>query len=346
MKPKSRILFILKKRHVYGKHYAAGLSSGLYNSAKFAADMLTKHGFPVSLVEVADNNDVDREVTKFRPDIVVVEALWIIPSKMEILQKLHPNVTWVIRVHSEAAFLAQEGIAISWLSQYPTFKNVYVAVNSLEALSQLISFYPDKGLHTFKLLYLPTYYPAPRKPYDEHQFSGTTINVACMGAIRVLKNTLIQAMAAIRFVDEKGWKLRFHVNMALFDMEGNAPYRSVVDLFSGTRHELVQHDWLDHDAFLAVLRGIDLAMQVSFSETFCITAADSVASGVPTVGSHAIRWLDKDSKADPISVNGITQALHRVLRHSGHLIHENLENLQEDAEQSRQAWLSAIAHLT
>jgi hypothetical protein len=323
-----------------------GLSSGLLNSAQFAAEMLAKHGFHVSLVEVSDNNDIDREVKKFRPDVVIVEALWVIPSKFTVLQKLHPDVTWVIRVHSEAAFLAQEGIAISWLSQYPTFENVYVGVNSLEALSQLISFYPDKGLHTSKLLYLPTYYPAPRKPYDEHQFSGTTINIACMGAIRVLKNTLIQAIAAIRFVDEKGWKLRFHINMALFDMEGNAPYRSVVDLFANTRHELVQHDWLSHDAFLALLSGIDLAMQVSFSETFDICMADSVASGVPSVGSPAIRWLDKDSKADPISVNSITQALHRVLRHSDHLIKENLEHLQDDAEESREAWFGAIAHLT
>jgi hypothetical protein len=229
MKPSLKILFILKKRHLhYGHHYASGLSSGLYNSAKFAADMLAKHGFHVHLAEVDDNNGIDREVTRFRPDICIIEAIWVIPSKFNVLQKLHPKVTWVVRVHSEAAFLAQEGVAIRWLSEYPAFENVFVGVNSLE------------GLHTFKLLYLPTYYPAPHQPYDLHKFSGTTINIACMGAIRVLKNTLIQALAAIRFANEKGWKLRFHVNMALFNAEGNAPYRSVVDLFAGTKHELVR----------------------------------------------------------------------------------------------------------
>ena len=250
-----------------------------------------------------------------------------------------------MRIHSEAAFLATEGIAISWISQYPVFENVYVALNSIEAFSQVVSFFPDKGLSTSKLLYLPTYYPAPKKPLYQKKFSGTTINIACMGAIRQLKNTLIQAIAAMRFVDEKGWKLRFHINMALFNAEGNAPYRSVIDLFAGTRHELVQHDWLDHDAFLALLRDIDLSMQVSFSETFCITAADYVAAGVPIVGSHAIRWLDKASKADTISVNQIDEALHRALKKSKHLIEENLENLQEDAEASRQAWLDAIKHI-
>jgi hypothetical protein len=344
MKP--RIQFILKKRHVYGKHYSAGLSSGLYNSAKFAADMLASIGFPVSLVEVTDNNDIDREVDKFKPDVVIIEALWVVPSKFAMLQNLHPDVTWVVRVHSEAAFLAQEGIAINWISEYPKFDNVYVALNSLEALSQVISFYPDKGLHTSKLLYLPTYYPAPQKPLYNKKFSGTTVNIACMGAIRVLKNTLIQAIAAMRFADDKGWTLRFHINMALFDMEGNAPYRSVVDLFKDTKHELVQYDWMDHDAFIAFLAGIDISMQVSFSETFCIVAGDSVAAGVPMVGSHAIRWLDEESKAGTISVNSITEALHRVLRHNSHLIKKNLEHLQEDAAMSRNAWLGAIAHLT
>jgi ABC-type uncharacterized transport system ATPase component len=87
-------------------------------------------------------------------------------------------------------------------------------------------------------------------------------------------------------------------------------------------------------------------MQVSFSETFCITAADSVASGVPTVGSHAIRWLAEESQASTISVNAITQSMHHALRHGEHLIRKNLGRLQEDAEQSKQAWLSAIRHLT
>lgn len=345
MKRKPRIQFILKKRHTYhGHHYASGLSSGLYNSAKFAADMLRKLGYPVDLVEVTDNNDIDREVTRFDPRIVIIEALWVVPAKFAVLQNLHPDVLWVVRVHSEAAFLAQEGIAIEWLSIYPVFQNVYVALNSLEAFSQVMSFYPGKGLHTSKLLYMPTYYPAPKKPYYEKRFNGTTINIACMGAIRQLKNSLIQAIAAMRFADTKGWKLRFHINMALFDVEGNAPYRSIVSLFQGTRHELVQHDWMSHEAFLAFLAGIDLGMQVSFSETFNIVAGDTVASGIPIVGSHAIRWLDKKCKADPITLESIEEVLFRVVKSRG-LIAENLERLQQDAKDAQTAWLNALSHL-
>src|SRR5688500_11649943 len=107
-----RILFILKARdatNTYG--YSCGLSTGLLNSATFVQDMLDSNGFTTKLVVVIDNNDIDREVTAFRPTHVIIEALWVVPSKFQILKKLHPSVKWIVRLHSEAPFLANEGIA-------------------------------------------------------------------------------------------------------------------------------------------------------------------------------------------------------------------------------------------
>jgi hypothetical protein len=338
-----RILFILKKRTSYSA-YTAGFSSGLYNSAKFAADMLAAAGYTVKLVEVTDNNSIDREVSLFRPNIVIIEALWVVPQKFAILARLHPAVIWIVRVHSEAAFLAQEGIAIAWLSQYPLYPNVYVAVNSREAGHEVLTFWAAKHLDTSRLLYLPTFYPAPRRLRRQRRFSGTTINVACMGAIRPLKNHLLQAIAAMRFVDERGWKLRFHVNVTRNEAGGNAPYRSIVELFAGTDHELVQHDWMTHQDFLRFLEGIDLGLQVSFSETFDIVMADTVATGIPAVGSHAIRWLPRHAQASTISVLDIAGRMGQALGHP-HRAKENLQALQRDSKESRQAWLEVIETL-
>ena len=66
------ILFILKKREGYWGNYS--LSSGLLNSCAFVVEMLNRHGVAAHLVEVHDNNDIDREVTKHRPHHVVIEA--------------------------------------------------------------------------------------------------------------------------------------------------------------------------------------------------------------------------------------------------------------------------------
>jgi hypothetical protein len=341
-----KILFILKKRTSYGA-YTAGFSSGLYNSAKFAADMLSAAGYTVKLVEVVDNNSIDHEVSVFRPQIVIIEALWVVPSKFPVLIALHPTVTWIVRIHSEAAFLAQEGIAIDWISKYPTYPNVYVAANSHEAFEQVSTFYTAKALPLpSQLLLLPTYYPAPDRPHHHPHWHSATgiINVACMGAIRPLKNTLIQAIAAIRFADDLGIKLRFHINITRLESGGNAPYRSVVELFAGTRHELVQHDWMDHPEFLHFLRHIDVSLQVSFSETFDIVMADSVATGIPSVGSHAIRWLSSWSQPSTISIKSIRDTMALVLNNT-FLKWRNLGGLQIDAEESREQWLTTLSEL-
>lgn len=346
-KHRHRILFILKERQAYGPdydysgNYTYSVSSGLYNSAMFCADVLADAGFAVKVVEVNDNNCIDKEVHDFKPDICVIEALWVVPEKFVTLTHLHPKVKWIVRVHSEAPFLAQEGIAIDWISQYPLYKNVYVSMNSLEALTQILSFYPDKGLDTSRLLYLPTCYPHV-KNRPERCFEGTTIDIACMGATRLLKNTLMQAIGAIRFADDKGWTLNFHVNEdVILSTQGNSPYKNLVHLFEGTRHTLVPHPWVTHHHFLQFLSQVDIGMQVSFSETFCIVAADMISVGLPLVGSPAIQWLDKRSMANPISVEDITEMLERALTHKN-LVHENVEKLRKHSFDAGNAWLDVI----
>ena len=68
-----------------------------------------------SFVQVVDNNDIDREIVKFQPTVVIIEAFWVVPDKFDILKILHPKVVLVVRNHSEIPFLANEGVAFEWL---------------------------------------------------------------------------------------------------------------------------------------------------------------------------------------------------------------------------------------
>jgi len=92
-----KILFILKKRSIYSDGNYTNVNSGLYNSATFVNDMLLSNKVKTNLVQVVDNNEIDKYCHQYRPDIVIIEALWVVPEKFEILQKIHPNITWVIR---------------------------------------------------------------------------------------------------------------------------------------------------------------------------------------------------------------------------------------------------------
>ena len=161
-----KVLFILKRREDYNSitHSHIGLSTGLYNSANFMNQMLKARGVHSELVVVVDNNCIDREVTKHKPTHVIIEALWVVPTKFAILQKLHPKVKWIIRVHSEMPFMAGEGMAMDWLGDYSQFGNVILAINAPRMLREISNYLQikngwDDNKTNKKIIYLPNYYP-------------------------------------------------------------------------------------------------------------------------------------------------------------------------------------------
>ncbi len=328
-----RVLFIAKVGQGYSEAYKEyALSSGLYNSAQFVVDMLNSRGCDASVVHVIDNNDIDREVTQNRPDVVIIEALWVTPSKFDELVPLHPNVQWVVRMHSEVPFLAQEGVAMHWLFDYLKKPNVFVAFNSTYALHD---FARVSGFD--KLLYLPNYYP--EQSPTSGTLSSTDLNVGCFGAIRPLKNQLIQAMAAIGYAGMENEHLNFHMNTSRVESGGSDILKNIRGLFSNSPHTLVEHPWLSHSRFQHLISQMDLMMCVSLSETFCIVAADAVSLRVPIVVSPEVTWASRLSQADPTSMYSILSAMYRVMnlkRTSGFLSRLGLKSYNN---KSIEVWL-------
>lgn len=311
MKKENKALFILKKRQSSHSNYSS-VSSGLLNSAKFVSDMLNKNGIESNLVEVQDNNCIDREVTKYRPTHVIIEALWIVPSKFEVLTKLHPNVEWIIRLHSDISFLANEGIAVEWIYEYLKYDNVKISANDWETNFNF-ELLTDK-----QFVYLPNYYPVGF--FNLNKPKPTTkkvLNVGCFGAVRPLKNQLIQAVAAIDYADSYGKKLKFHINVKRIEGKGEPVLKNLRELFkNNSKHELVEYDWLDHDKFIDVVQSMDIGMQVSFTETFNIVTADFVNNNIPVVVSGEIPWVSRLFQANPSKVESIVRKMRWALMFS------------------------------
>jgi len=196
----SKILFILKRREDYSAatHSHIGLSTGLYNSASFVHDMLL-HDKIESVLEVAiDNNCIDRLVTKHKPTHVIIEALWVVPSKFTVLQRLHPDVTWIVRLHSEMPFIAGEGNALDWLGDYSRFRNVVIGVNAPRMLRETRLYLQhlnqwSTATTNQRVVYLPNFYPQEYKTKSLNR-NKDWVDVACFGAIRPLKNHLVQLL--------------------------------------------------------------------------------------------------------------------------------------------------------
>jgi hypothetical protein len=336
--PMQRILFITKKGQKYSEEYGyTHCSSGLKNSARFVVDMLRANGVDAKLVDVIDNNDIDREVFKFKPDIVIIEALWVIPEKFSILKKLHPKVKWVVRIHSEVPFLATEGIAIKWIIEYLR-KNVFVAFNSLRAQFEFMELTKSD-----KIIYLPNFFPTHDVKKNKKRTSDHILNVGCFGAIRPMKNQLMQALAAIRYAELHDKFLVFHINASRVEQNGEPVLENIRALFKYTPNTfLVEHSWLNQKNFHDLLQTMDLNMCVSLSETFCIVAAESVALNVPLVCSEEVHWANKISKADPTSMNSIVNRIEAVLNNKMYANFINKYNLNKYDKKSINTWLQFV----
>ena len=319
----SRLLFILKRREDYSQphHSNVGLSTGLYNSASFVNQMMIDAGVESKMVVVADNNCIDREVTAYRPTHVIIEALWVVPTKFAVLCKLHPSVTWIIRLHSEMPFLANEGIAMDWIADYVRFPNVIIGVNAPRMMSE-VRFYLQtvfgwpQSITEDRIIYLPNSYPRAthRKKFD---ISNREINIGCFGAIRPLKNHMIQAIAAVKLAESMNMRLNFHVNAGRLEMKGEPVLHNLRGFFQqlyDRGHKMISHTWCPREDFLKICAQMDIGMQVSFSETFNIVGADLISQGVPMVMSSEVPWVSSLFCADPTNTDDIFYILERTVK--------------------------------
>lgn len=298
-------LFICKQRTTIscGTYSDGGFSSGLYNSALHVSNMLNKVGIPSTVRHVIDNNDINKVVTQVNPTHVFIEALWVVPEKFEILSKLHPHVKWIIRVHSETPFLSGEGIAMQWILQYVKQHNVQVAFNSLSTYNEFVSIVDHRYQH--RVIYLPNHYTGAVST-KEVDTNPDVLDISCFGAIRPLKNQLIQATAAIRFAQLLNRPLRFHINSTRIEGKGDNVLKNLRSLFEEIPHAvLVEHSWLPHDEFVDLIASMDMNMQVSLSETFNIVTADAVVNNTPVVVSDEISWVGSMFRAKATSASSI-----------------------------------------
>jgi len=365
-----RVLFICKIRSNF-----YGPSFGLINSCRFIENALEQNGIDCKVVSVVDNSDIDREVHKFKPTHVFIEALWVVPSKFEELIPLHPKIKWLVRIHSKIPFLANEGMAMNWLREYDELSKVYpqlnIAANSTEIIESFKAAYGIKIGHYPNIYYPPDYddievsgdcdygchgehtngHGKGKKDIDHsdnghhhpHPPEKQHINIGCFGAIRPMKNHLNQALAAIAFGNKLGKKIHFHINSDRCETGGDPVLKNLVYAFKDTPHKLVFHPWMDHHDFIRVVMNTDVGMQVSLSETFNIVAADLAWNNIPVIGSDEVAWLDRKYKADPNSAEDMADKLRFAYKGKDHNIQQvNKDNILKYNKRATKIWLDSL----
>lgn len=330
-----KILFLLRKNSDYYSFPSQtenGTKAGLFNSATMTKDQLVKHlGITADLKILEDANTIDREVTLFKPEFCILEALWVTPEKLAEVAALHPKITFVIRIHSEVPFLANEAIAIDWIKRYFTIPNAVVAFNSKNAYNDFLLVFNTipaylPNIYEDILINYPSVqerikYVAGNAKFtkaNNSNFPKKEIHVGCFGALRPMKNQLFQAFTAVEMGNLLRKKIFFHINASRTEHGGQPVLTNLRALFEKSPHELVEHSWLNREDFLNLVTQMDVGMQISFNESFNIVTADFVAKEVPVIVSDTIDWMPRVTKASPTdsidALGTLLLALHRPNR--------------------------------
>jgi len=208
---------------------------------------------------------------------------------------------------------------MDWLPDYVRHPNIIVSCNAPRMLGEVRYYLQqvmnwDNETASHRVIYQPNFYTQQHKK-KKFEIKDSTINIACFGAVRPLKNHLIQAHAALRFAREHNLKLRFHINGGRLEMKGEPMLNNLMGMFQQLHdqgHTLVNHEWRPREQFLELCSTMDIGMQVSLSETFNIVSADLINQGVPVVGSSEIPWGAGIFCADPVSSQDIYAKLCRT----------------------------------
>ncbi|MDQ6864807.1 MAG: hypothetical protein M3044_13410 [Thermoproteota archaeon] len=340
------LLILVKKNNVSG-NYGSVKNSGLYNSSKALKAVLQSEVSVRCFIEICvDANDIDKYLSKFKPQICLLEALWVTPEKMEEIVQLYPKVTFFTRIHSRIPFLAQEGIAIEWIKKIGKIDHSYIACNNYQT-------HKDFKSINIPNIYMPNLYKKVNdlpgyidlfKSHFKKSTSGLIVNIGGFGAIRPLKNQLLQAVAAISYAEDNNKDLYFHINGDRVELNGESVLKNIRALFKNTKHTLVEHPWMDHDLFMEVVSSMDICLQVSFTESFNIVAADAVYKGIPIVVSEDISWASYESKVDANSVEEVKEKIESILRYPKRNILLNKLALHKYNTESLRVWKILLNH--
>jgi len=302
-----KILFILKDRF-YNKSHSK--SYGLINSSKQVAQYLEKIGHEYKIVQVIDGNSLDKEIFEYKPDMVIIEALWVTGSKIKELMEIprYKNIQWVIRVHSDIGFLSAETLAMKYINDYINLKkdNLFVSCNNLE-----FNYFLSKTIN-YDFVYLPNIIELEFT--DSELEKKEHIDIGSFGSLRILKNQCYQAMCAIAAADKLGKKLKFHVSVDINidkNENTNPVLKNLEELFSTSEHELIKHSWLANDDFHELIKTMDLGLQLSYTESFNIVTADFVRHGVPIIVSDAIKWMPNFLKTSTVDYH---ETIHKIIK--------------------------------
>lgn len=316
------VLFVLQDASAPTNNYTTTSTSGVATSTRLIAEALRDEGFDIQIAAVSKPEEIAHVVRVHQPRMVIVETLWVDPKYFVDILKEFPDIRFAVREHSESCFRVLEPHAFGWIIDYLSM-GIEVISNSARSMNDVQYMAMAADVPPELSTWGPNIYPVPdeAKLCSRKDTKNDVVHIGCFGAVRLMKNHITQALAAIMFGERVGKTVHFHLNG--YDIPGyvDPVLNNLREMFAKfPRHKLVEHGWMDRETFLGVIRSMDIISQVSFTETFNIVAADAMYEGVPIIVSDEISWVGDYAHRDPNSAHDIASGYvtvweERCMRH-------------------------------
>jgi len=239
---------------------------------------------------------------------IVISAPWIPTTDLAGLCSRHHDTAFTVVSHSNVGFLQADPNGVRLLREAGDLQtsttNFRIGANN----QKLVNWWHDVYRTPMRLL--PNMYDlgaahwAPRKPHR-----GGPLRVGCFGATRPLKNILTAGAAALELASRLQSDLEFWTSAGRAEGGGDTISRALEALYANLPGaKLVRSGWQSWPEFRRVVRHMDLLLQPSYTESFCMVVADGVAEGVPSVTSDAIDWVPPRWTAVSDDANDIADA--------------------------------------
>jgi hypothetical protein len=304
------LLFAFRNFKHQGKSHV-GCGVGAENAVK----VLLRAGIKAEAFPLWSKQDLVAGL-KQRPDVThfIVEAIWLTSQEVVDICASFPQVEFIIRCHSAYAFLQSEVPAIKLIRDQlelsKTIKNLVIAGNCKKFSEATAAAY---GV---KCAYLPNLYDVEAGKTPNTCFPSNIIRISSFGALRLLKNHVTDAVAALIVAKALGKDLEFYVNTGR-EEGGGQVLAALRALFVGCdRAKLVEVPWQDWKTFYKVVGQMDCGFQLSATESFNITVYDHLVQRIPVVVSPMVQWAPASFKVavidDPVAADA--KMLHLLKR--------------------------------
>lgn len=311
------ITFLIRHREV---------PTALRNAAAYDARFINGLGHSATVVSIPEADVFPR--LNGNSDLLIVEGAGWMP--VEVLAKVQrAGCRVVVRVHAAPAFIHWEFAGTSTSFYITQCKAAGIGVGFVHPM--LAEIYP--GTDSLGICYpVPSEMPALTRHDDFRQ-----VDVGCFGAIRPLKNQLAQlyAVALAQKTWFKHFDFFFHINSTRVEGDGYI-LGEIKQAAKDLCIRLVCHDWESKEDFKESLAGnLSIGMCASLAESFCLTAADLVTAGVPTVLSYHIPWAAAGLKTD---LDSMSQGVWTALENPYWLHSRNFQALKNYVRTSQFQW--------